>query len=93
MTWGDQALVSKAHTKDKTILIISNIQAFHDILGFSESESVSYSIMSDSLQPMDCNPTDSSIHGILQAGILEWSCHFLLQGMFLSQGLNPGLLH
>ena len=22
--------------------------------------------------PMDCNPPDSSVHGILQAKILEW---------------------
>ena len=28
--------------------------------------------MSDSLQPMDCSPPSSSIHGILQARILEW---------------------
>ena len=23
-------------------------------------------------QPMDCSPPDSSVHGILQASILEW---------------------
>ena len=28
---------------------------------------------------------------ILQARILEWSCHFLLQGIFPIQGSNPGL--
>ena len=28
--------------------------------------------MSDSLRPMDCSPPSSSIHGILQARILEW---------------------
>ena len=28
--------------------------------------------MSDSLQSMDCSPPGSSIHGILQARILEW---------------------
>ena len=28
--------------------------------------------MSESLWPMDCNPPGSSVHGILQAGILEW---------------------
>ena len=28
--------------------------------------------VSDSLQPMDCSPPSSSIHGILQARILEW---------------------
>ena len=29
-------------------------------------------VMSDSLQPMGCNPPGSSVHGILQARILEW---------------------
>ena len=28
--------------------------------------------MSNSLQPMDCSPPGSSVHGILQARILEW---------------------
>ena len=43
---------------------------------------------------MDCNPPDSSVHGIFQAIIL--GCHVLLQGIFLIQGsnLHPwGLLH
>ena len=31
---------------------------------------VSCSVMSDSLQP--CSPPGSSVHGILQARILEW---------------------
>ena len=43
--------------------------------------------------PMDCNPPGSSVHGVLQAGILEWVCHFLLPGIFPTQGLNPGLPH
>ena len=42
---------------------------------------------------MDCRPPGSSVHGILQANILEWGSHALLQGIFLTQGLNPGLLH
>ena len=32
--------------------------------------------------PMDCNPPGSSVHGILQAIILEWVKHSLLQGIF-----------
>ena len=28
--------------------------------------------MSDSLRPVDCSPPSSSVHGILQARILEW---------------------
>ena len=42
--------------------------------------------MSDSLRP-------HGLHGILQAGILEWVSHFLLQRIFLTQGLNLGLVH
>ena len=28
--------------------------------------------MSDSLRPVDCSPSSSSVHGILQARVLEW---------------------
>ena len=42
--------------------------------------------------PGDCSLPGSSVHGILQAttGV---GCHSLLQGIFLIQGLNLGLLH
>ena len=78
--------------------------------------------------PMDCSPPGSTVHGILQARILERvaiifsrgssqprspalqvdsspaepqgepkntevGSHSLLQGIFTTQGLNPGLLH
>ena len=44
--------------------------------------------------PVDYSPQGSSVHGILQARILTGvGCHFLLQGIFLTQGSNPGLLH
>ena len=41
--------------------------------------------------PVDCSPPVSSVHGILQArtGVV---CHFLLQGIFPTQGSNPRLL-
>ena len=42
--------------------------------------------------PMDCSSPGSSVHGILQPRILEWGCHFLFQGILLTQGLNPCLL-
>ena len=38
----------------------------------SGNESVSRTVMSDSLQPMNCSLPGSSIHGILQARIIEW---------------------
>ena len=44
--------------------------------------------------PMDCSPPGSSVHEILQVRILEWvGCHFLLQGIFLTQGLIPHFLY
>ena len=38
---------------------------------------------------MDYSPPDSSIHGILQARILQW----VAIPFFSTQGLNPGLLY
>jgi len=37
--------------------------------------------------PISCNPTGSSVHGIFQART-RVVCHFLLQGIFLTQGLT-----
>ena len=42
---------------------------------------------------MDYSPPGFSVHGILQARILEWVfCRALLQGIFPTQGSNPHLL-
>ena len=41
---------------------------------------------------MHCRLPGCSVRGILQAGVLEWGCHFLFQGIFLTLGWNPGLL-
>ena len=41
--------------------------------------------------PTVCSPPGPSVHWISQARILE-SCHFLLQEIFPTQGLNLGLL-
>ena len=40
-----------------------------------------------------CDPMDYTVHGIFQARILEWVACSLLQGIFLSQESNWGLLH
>ena len=40
--------------------------------------------------PMDCSPPASSVHGILQARILEWvGCHSHLHQIFPTQGIEP----
>ena len=44
--------------------------------------------------PMDCSlPGSSGVHRILHARILEWVAILFSRGIFLTQGLNPGLLH
>ena len=42
---------------------------------------------------VDCSPSGFSVHGILQARILEEGCHALLQGIFPTQESNTRLLH
>ena len=43
--------------------------------------------------PMNCSPPGSSLHGILQARILEWVAIPSSKIIFPTQGSNPGLLH
>ena len=48
--------------------------------------------------PVECSPPDSSVHGMdKNTGGMDkntgGSCHFHLQGIFLTQGWNQGLPH
>ena len=43
--------------------------------------------------PMDCSPPDSSVHGDYPGKTTRVGCHALLQGIFPTQGLNPGVPH
>ena len=45
------------------------------------------------LYPTLCDPMDYTVHGILQARILEWVAFPFSRGIFLAQGSNPGLPH
>ena len=38
-------------------------------------------------------PSDSPVHGILHATLLKWVAIPFSRGIFLTQGLNSGLLH
>ena len=54
---------------------------------------VSRSVMSDSFHPVDCSPPGSSVHGILQARILEWVAVSFSRGSSWLRESNPGFLH
>ena len=43
--------------------------------------------------PMDCSPPGSFLHGIFPGKNPRAGCHFLLQGIFPTPGLNPCFLH
>ena len=43
--------------------------------------------------PMDCSLLGSSVHGDSLGKNTGVGCHDLLQGIFPTQGLNPGILH
>ena len=43
--------------------------------------------------PMDCSPLGSSVHGDSPGKNTEVGCHAILQGIFPTQGLDPGLLN
>ena len=44
----------------------------HRSINFSWKWKWSLLVVSDSLRPVDCSPPNSTVHGILQARILEW---------------------
>ena len=50
----------------------------------------SYSTLCD---PVDCSPPGSSVHEDAPGKNTGVGCHALLQGIFPSEGLNPGLPH
>ena len=57
----------------KVLLDWENILTMH----IPDKEPVSR--LSKEINSMDCSPPVCSVHGILQARVLEWVCHLLLQ--------------
>ena len=43
--------------------------------------------------PIDCSPPGSSVHGDSPGKNTRVGCHAILQGIFPTQGSNPGLPH
>ena len=50
-------------------------------------------VQATQLCPTLCDPMDYTVHGILQARILEWVAILFFQGICPTRGLDPGLLH
>ena len=59
-----------------------------------ESSSVSHSVPNSLwLHRLDCSSPSFCVRGDSPGKNTGLGCHFLLQGIFPTQGLNPGLLH
>ena len=54
---------------------------------------LSRSVVLTLCKPMDCSLPGSSVHGDSPGKNTGVDCHALLQGIFPTQGSNPGLLH
>ena len=63
------------------------------IILFSKRESVSHSVASDSLTPHGLWPSRLLCPWDCPGKNIGVGCHSLLQGIFPTQGQNPGLLH
>ena len=78
-----KALSAFLHLSSHQFLLITEAKCVH----------VSSVVNQTLCNPMEHSPPGSSVHGIPQARILGVDCHALLQGIFLTQGSNPHLLH
>ena len=67
--------------------------AFCDIISVINSFQFSCSVVSDSLRPHGLQPTSLLRPWDPSGKDTGVGCHSFLQGIFLTQGLNPGLLH
>ena len=80
-----------------TILLIPLTPTFICILNLSLSLSFSLCLVSQSCltlcNPMDCSLPGSSFCGDFPGKNTGVGCHALLQGIFPTRGLNPGLPH
>ena len=70
-----------------SLLLSSSLRVVTDMLRVCEC-----TVVSDSWRPLDHNPTDGSVHEILQDKNAIVGCHFLPRGLFPTQGSNPHLL-
>ena len=86
-----------SHRKEWNFAICNNRYGLGgDYVKWNKSEEVRSEVAQSCptlCDPMDCSLPGSSLHGILQARVLEWVAIFLLQGIFPTQGSNLGLPH
>ena len=89
-------LLSSMNKVHCTFFLLLSLDKYGRKLCLVLSYVFSHSVKSDSLWPVDFSSSDSSAYGIFEARNTGVGCHFLLQGIFPTQGSNPShmrLLH
>ena len=76
----------KGKTSSKILMSWRHIRSILD----SKKESEVTQSCPTLCDPMECWLPGTPVHGIFQARILGVGCHFILQGIFPTQGSNPG---
>ena len=87
--WSDLAVAAAAESTIQVYLTV----ILKKSIAFSEKWKWSHSVVSDPLRPHGLQPTRLLPPWDSPGKSIGMGCHFLLQGIFLTQGLNPGLLH
>ena len=75
------------------LLFLIECEQRRHIASGKEERKWSHSVVSDSLHPQGLWPTTLLNPWDFPGKSTGMGCHFLLQGIFLTQGSNPGLLH
>ena len=90
----------KLHNSFKPHILCEWQKTLKQTDGSSKNQTKNYPVLCLVIQscptlcnPMVCSPRGSSVHGDSPGKNSRVGCHALLQGVFPTQGSNPGLLH
>ena len=90
--WGWQNLVGLPADPLGIVSLMSELEVLW-FQGYSEHESASRSVVPNCLWPPKLQPSRLLCPWNSPGKNTGVGCHFLLQGIYRTQGLNPGLLH
>ena len=88
LSFGKPAVAVSFLSSEEELPLDPNLWNFDSLI-----YTVSRSVMSDSSRPHGQYPTRLLCPWNFLGKNMGVGCHFLLQGIFLTQGLNPSLLH
>ena len=89
--FGHKAMQNKDHISQPPLYL--GVVTWSSFIQWSIGKTLVCDILKVKLVSDSFDPTDCTVHGILQARILEWIAFPFSRGIFPTQGWNPGLPH